>query len=164
MFIPPFWGWTWSSPAVNELYFDVRTDEQRIFNLCKNFQRLIDYANFLADSINQVDSDLAAELDDAIDEMQAEFDAFRAEINERLNNLDPGALQWDVTQGLMTNTVTAMRNMLNFVTVHGVTVAELAASDFTVSTLSDCGLNCRGLAVYARPTIMNTDVPEGIYI
>ena len=160
--IPPFWGWTWSSPAVNSLYYDVVTDEERVFNLCKNFQRLIDYSNEISSVVNELSTQIDDELTDAVDEIEDLFNSFKSEIMTIIAGIAEGSLQWDVQLGTYQSTVTAQRDMFNDVTLHALTVDALAESDYTVDTLSECGLNVRGVAVYSGSLVQNFS-PIGVF-
>lgn len=66
--IVPFFGFTDFTPALPEFYWDVYSAEERIKELCLKFQKMVCYANSLADAIN-VDHTL-------IDELQAAFEQF----------------------------------------------------------------------------------------
>ena len=77
-------------------------------------------------------------------------------------NLQVGTLIWNVTAGTYADNVNAMRDFFNDVTVHAITVDQLAQLDMTVDQLADCGLNVRGLAVYSGQLIGDGFVPEGI--
>ena len=160
--IPPFWGWTWSSPAVNSLYYDVVTDEERVFNLCKNFQRLIDYSNEISSAVNELSTQIDDELADAVDEIEDLFNSFKSEIMAIIAGIAEGSLQWDVQLGNYQSTVTAQRDMFNDVTLHALTVDALAESEYTVDTLAECGLNVRGVAVYSGSLIQNFS-PLGVF-
>lgn len=49
---PPFGGYTWSTPVVPKLYWDVYSQEQRIKALCMEYAKLIAYNSDLADTLN----------------------------------------------------------------------------------------------------------------
>lgn len=69
---------------------------------------------------------------------------------------------WDVTLGRFNNNVDSMRDLFNDVTVHAITVDTLAESEYTVDTLTECGLNVRGLAVFSGYLMGDDFVPEGV--
>ena len=79
-----------------------------------------------------------------------------------IEQIEEGSLQWDVTQGEYTDSVTAMRDMFNDLTVHAITVDTLAGLDMDVDGLANCGLNVRGLAVFSGYLIGEDFSPEGI--
>lgn len=49
---PPYSGYTWSTPVVPKLYWDVYSQEQRIKALCMEYAKLIAYNSDLADTLN----------------------------------------------------------------------------------------------------------------
>lgn len=83
-------------------------------------------------------------------------------LRDLIAGLQVGLFVWDVTVGAHTDNVRAMRDFFNDVTVHAITVDQLAQLDLTVDQLADCGLNVRGLAVYSGQLIGDGFVPEGI--
>lgn len=83
-------------------------------------------------------------------------------LRDLIAGLQVGLLVWNVTVGSYTESVSAMRDFFNDVTVHAITVDQLAQLDLTVDQLADCGLNVRGLAVYSGQLIGDGFVPEGI--
>lgn len=109
----------------------------------------------LAASLDQLFTNSKAYTDEAVKQLDATLRTLIEQIEE-------GSLQWDVTQGEYTDSVTAMRDMFNDVTVHGITVDTLAGLEYTVGTLADCGLNVRGLAVYGERIAGDEFQPEGI--
>lgn len=83
-------------------------------------------------------------------------------LRDLIAGLQVGLFVWNVTVGAYTDNVRAMRDFFNDVTVHAITVDQLAQLDLTVDQLADCGLNVRGLAVYSGQLIGDGFVPEGI--
>lgn len=83
-------------------------------------------------------------------------------LRDLIANLQVGTLIWNVTAGTYADNVKAMRDFFNDVTVHAITVDQLAQLDMTVDQLADCGLNVRGLAVYSGQLMGGGFVPEGI--
>lgn len=83
-------------------------------------------------------------------------------LRDLIAELQVGLFVWNVTVGAYTDNVRAMRDFFNDVTVHAITVDQLARLDLTVDQLADCGLNVRGLAVYSGQLIGDGFVPEGI--
>ena len=49
---PPYSGYTWNTPIVPKLYWDVYSQEQRIKALCMEYAKLIAYNSDLADTLN----------------------------------------------------------------------------------------------------------------
>ena len=91
------------------------------------------------------------ELQDAIADIKQYVDTQDQELRDLIMELTKGSLDYDVQHGNWIDTETAMRDMFNDVTVHAMTVKEFeewaAGQGWTVATLSECGLNCRGWAV-----------------
>lgn len=74
-------------------------------------------------------------------------------LRDLIAGLQVGLFVWNVTVGAYTDNVRAMRDFFNDVTVHAITVDQLAQLDLTVDQLANCGLNVRGLAVYSGQLI-----------
>lgn len=66
--IPPFVGFTEFTATIPKLYFDVKSQEQRILALCKQLHKMICYADFLSQYTNQ-------NIDD-IKDIKKQFDKF----------------------------------------------------------------------------------------
>lgn len=66
--LPFFAGFTAFTPEVPKLYWDVKSQEQRYFTLCKDLHKLICYANTIAATLNINTEELEA--------LQADFDKF----------------------------------------------------------------------------------------
>lgn len=49
---PPFGSWTAFEPAIPKLYWDVKSQEQRYFLLCKQLHKIICYLDCMGDHIN----------------------------------------------------------------------------------------------------------------
>lgn len=67
-FLPLFAGFTAFTPEVPKIYWDVKSQEQRYFMLCKDLHKMICYANTLAYTLNVNTSEL--------DQLQEQFDKF----------------------------------------------------------------------------------------
>ena len=77
--IPPFWGWTSYTPVIPKMYWDVYSQEERIKRLCRDHDKLIHYASYLAELIGQNKEDIK-ELREYIDKfINHEFDDALAE-------------------------------------------------------------------------------------
>lgn len=66
--IPPFIGFTEFTASIPKLYYDVKSQEQRILALCKQFHKMICYADYLSKHVND-------NIDD-IKELQTDFEKF----------------------------------------------------------------------------------------
>lgn len=67
--IVPFWGYSAFTPTIPKLYWDVKSQEQRILNLFDLLDKLVCYANMLGVRINVTDSDVS--------ELKAEFERLK---------------------------------------------------------------------------------------
>lgn len=85
----------------------------------------------------------------------------RADLLEMIQQLTAGALQWDVTLGDYRPSKQAQRHMLDFVSVHAMTVGEFeawaVANESTCQKLAESGLTAQGWAVYAGPVLVGPD-------
>ena len=77
--VPWFAGFTEFTPTIPKLYFNVDSQEQRLFALCKQLHKLICYADMLGEKIN-VDHDDIVELQELFEKfMQSGFDDYYAD-------------------------------------------------------------------------------------
>lgn len=67
--IVPFWGYSAFTPTIPKLYWDVKSQEQRILNLFDLLDKLVCYANDLGIHVNVNASDIA--------ELKTEFEKFK---------------------------------------------------------------------------------------
>ena len=67
-FVPPFAGWTNFTPTVPKMYWDVKSQEQRIKGICEMVHKIICYADMLGEKININRAD--------IDELQEQLEKF----------------------------------------------------------------------------------------
>lgn len=52
--IPPFWGFTDFVPTVPKLYWNVRSQEQRILNFYELMNKVICYADYLGENVDEL--------------------------------------------------------------------------------------------------------------
>lgn len=134
---PGFLGWIMQyPPTIPKFYWDVKSQEQRIKTMCCYINSLVEYV----DALNAQDAKNYADL-------RAIIAATKSELEALIDQMTAGQNQWDITTGTYEPSVVAQRDMFNDVTVHSITVADLAGLDMTVDELASCGLNVRGLAV-----------------
>ena len=90
--------------------------------------------------------------------------ALRTELLAEISKIGKGMLVWDVTEGRYNESSVAMRNMYTWLSVHAVTVGELAQSAVvpTVADLAGHGLNVRGLATWSTELKDGWTEPAGI--
>lgn len=56
--IPSFWGFTEFTSSIPKMYFDVKSQEQRIHRICELLNKLICYAGYLGDKGNEFANEL----------------------------------------------------------------------------------------------------------
>nr|DAU86389.1 MAG TPA: hypothetical protein [Bacteriophage sp.] len=158
--IVPYGAFTISTPTIPKFYWDVYSQEQRWKAICEEIGKLSDYASAVAEVYNALDASKADKtaLADAVKGINEQL----AALKQLIEQLQIGALQWDVQHGDYRDTVDAQRDMFNDLSVHSMTIAEFNTLDMTVNELADCGLNCRGLAVMSYWLTDEFDI-SGIY-
>lgn len=127
--LPYFVGFTAFTPEVPKLYWNVKSQEQRILEICKHLDKLINYADALALRINQLDESVNEELDqleqdidaklsnleeqmNANDEqIQGNIDALRSYVDTRFAQLAIGTMAYDVTTGTYRPSIETMRRL-----------------------------------------------------
>ena len=129
--------------------------------------------------VNSIDTDFVGvdQFKEFLNQLNAEQAAQTSELEQytdtAVSNLDDklmgiiagiqvGMLIWNVTKGKYAENVESMRDFFNDVTVHAITVDELANLELNVDQLADCGLNVRGLAVFSGYLIGENFTPDGI--
>lgn len=74
--IPPYNAFTAYSPTIPKLYWDVKSQEQRILELCKNMMKVVAYSGETADKTNELGEELQR-LSDLFDKfMESGFDDY----------------------------------------------------------------------------------------
>lgn len=130
----------------------------KIANIDGDFVTTVEFDDFK----NQIHAEQVSQTEQLEGYTNSEIDKLDKNLRDLIANLQVGTLIWNVTAGTYTDNVKAMRDFFNDVTVHAITVDQLAQLDMTVDQLADCGLNVRGLAVYSGQLIGDGFVPEGI--
>lgn len=67
--IPPFWGYTEFTPTIPKMYWNVRSQEQRLLRISELLDKLICYADFLGDNVEINKEDIEA--------LKNEFEEFK---------------------------------------------------------------------------------------
>lgn len=67
--IPPFWNFTQFVPTIPKLYWNVRSQEQRILNMFELLNKLICYTDYIAE-------EFSADIEE-LDDLAAEFEQFK---------------------------------------------------------------------------------------
>lgn len=130
----------------------------KIANIDSDFVTTVEFDDFK----NQIHAEQVSQTEQLEGYTNSEIDKLDKSLRDLIANLQIGTLIWNVTVGTYTDNVKAMRDFFNDVTVHAITVDQLAQLDLTVDQLANCGLNVRGLAVYSGQLIGDGFVPEGI--
>lgn len=156
----------WCHPVLPAVFDDSLSYYEVV---CRLSASINDELQALEDITEQIES-LKARMDSAeydIKSLTEELDAFKREMKDSLVKLyelilqlTGSMLQYDVQHGIYTDSATAQRDMFNDVTVHGITVSTLNSLDIDVQSLSECGLNVRGLAVIGLWLIDKFDIPD----
>lgn len=143
-----WYRYPWCQIMTPLVYDESLSYEQQIahlFSLLKNTVSKSELENFIEfmknDQIAQSGADRKY-TDDEINKLNTA-------IRELIEGITAGNLQWDCQNGVMTDTVTAQRDMFNDLAIHALDVDDLTALNIDVDGLSDCGLNVRGVAVYS---------------
>lgn len=68
-YIPSFWGFTEFTSSIPKMYWDVKSQEQRIHRICELLNRLICYAGYLGDKGNEFAKELET--------LKSEFEEFK---------------------------------------------------------------------------------------
>lgn len=130
----------------------------KIANIASDFVTTVEFDDFKS----QIHEEQVAQTEQLEGYTNSEIDKLDKNLRDLIASLQVGTLIWNVTVGTYTGNVKAMRDFFNDVTVHAITVDQLAQLDMTVDQLANCGLNVRGLAVYSGQLIGDGFVPEGI--
>ena len=86
---PIYSGWTQYTPVIPKLYWDVYSAEQRMKQLCRNFDKVEHYLDYVAELMNEWNIEFS-------DEMQKELEELWYAVN---NGLENAAKEW-ITKNL----------------------------------------------------------------
>ncbi len=81
---PIYSGWTQYTPVIPKFYWDVYSAEQRMKQLCMNFDKVEHYLDYIAEMMNEWNIEFS-------DDIKAEFEAMWNAIN---NGLEDAASEW----------------------------------------------------------------------
>lgn len=95
---PIYSGWTTYTPVIPKLYYNVYSAEQRIKQLCMNFDKVEHYLDYIAGLMNEwnveFSDDIEAELKKMWDEIHSGYEnALNTWIEEDLPNVIQGAVK-----------------------------------------------------------------------
>lgn len=160
--LPPFMGFTAFTPEIPKLYWNVKSQEQRYFMLCKELHKLICYADAIAERLNLVTADLDAKMrafeeqvanqleeqNQAINEqlaaqnelVQKSLENLKKYVDYRFDTIAEGVNVYDVTSGTYRPSDEAMRRLYSALaydhTGNRALVSEVAAM-YDVSQLAE---------------------------
>lgn len=66
---PIYSGWTQYTPVIPKLYWDVYSAEQRLKQLCLNFDKMEHYIDYVAETMNKWNIEFTEELENEFDKM-----------------------------------------------------------------------------------------------
>lgn len=154
--IVPFNAFVAAPPVIPQLYWDVYSSEQRWKAICENLEKQVQYMDTLAQGLNELHDEYEV-IYPYIDQLFASFSAnfnetfkaFKAEVEDLIAEIQASGEVWDVTQGKMTSSKNAMRNLARFLTPDAYNISQFAETypTMTVAELSESGLSTQGWAV-----------------
>jgi DNA anti-recombination protein RmuC len=178
--ISPFWGWTSYTPVIPKLYWDVYSSEDRLKNLCREFDKLTHYASMLAEEVNTLSNNVEQTLADFEQKIQAQIEAqneavakqlaeqdakvaaelrkMRAYIDEKFKEFAQGTQTYDVTTGTYRPSYQAMRRLFQALSYDHKGAEQLVsylADNKTVGEMAD--QTVYNVAYSNRPTIVIDD-------
>lgn len=157
--VVPYNAWVNSGPVVPKLYWDVYSQEERIKKMCQEIGKCTGYIDYLADIINNVVPDVNNQMSTWNAEITAELAQLKGDLTKLITQLMGSSEDYDVTQGELTATLYAHRNLFRWTTPNGMTIDELNNSTSAPQTcvdLANSGLNCMGLACFSRVAYSKT--------
>lgn len=72
---PAYSGWTQYTPVIPKFYWDVYSAEQRLKQLCLNFDKVENYLDYIHDELNSWGVEFSEDLDEQLTEMWNEIHA-----------------------------------------------------------------------------------------
>lgn len=154
-FIPAYPAFVPSPPVIPKLYYNVYNQEEQIKGICCEIEKLTQYSNLLSSTINDIEDNVNEALQETLDIVNKRLKELEDELIKLINQIVGSSFDWDVTSGSLQPTIAAHRLLYRWVSVHAMNVEELNAKNMTVAELSECGLNCAGVAFESRNGINN---------
>ncbi len=143
-YVVPFAGFTYSSPVVPEIFWNVYNAEQRYLYLCQALEKLVAYSDTLAVEINSLNERVAA-IENTYTDTLPKLDERVSDVEKALETIVTSMLIYDPTKGKYTASIDQSRRMLQILAtpaVENLTVQALADSGRTVNewgTTTMCG-------------------------
>lgn len=135
--IPPFWGFENFTPTIPKLYWNVKSQEQRILNLFDLLDKLVNYANQIGESVNYTKEE--------IEQLRKDFNNLFVEGSEFWNLFEKKLNKW-VDDNVKSLIQKSMKNVYFGLTKNGYFCAYIPESwsDITFDTGATYGLNTYG--------------------
>ena len=143
-YVVPFAGFTYSSPVVPEIFWNVYNAEQRYLYLCRALEKLVAYSDTLAVEINSLNERVSA-IENTYTDTLPKLDERVSDLEKALETIVTSMLIYDPTKGKYTASIDQSRRMLQILatpTDENLTVKTLEESGRTVSewgTTTMCG-------------------------
>lgn len=118
-----------TTPTIPKFYWDVKSQEQRIKVICCLVQQLIDESKDFDATVTELRNALDSAISECKSYTDSEIGELRAQLMLLIEQLESGALAWDVTTGEYKAPTDAARDSFNDVTIHDITVRVLSESD-----------------------------------
>ncbi len=98
-YISPFWGFTEFTPTIPKLYWNVKSQEQRILRICDMLDRIICYSDYLGDKVDLNKADIEWLKEQFEKFKNGEFDEFYLEqiskwVDEHMQDIIEQAVKW----------------------------------------------------------------------
>lgn len=160
--LPCFVGFTAFTPEVPKLYWDVKSQEQRILEICRHLDKLTKYSDTLAERINDLDAEFSAALDEFMQEITKRLNAqdttlenaiadqnknlkkqmaqLKTYVDMRFDDIAEGQMIYDVTTGTYRSSPEAMRRIYSALAYSNTGDRALVsdiADNLTVAQLAD---------------------------
>ena len=130
-YVVPFAGFTYSSPVVPEIFWNVYNAEQRYLYLCQALEKLVAYSDTLAVEINSLNERVSA-IENTYTDTLPKLDERVSDLEKALETIVTSMLVYDPTKGAYTASIDQSRRVMQI-------LATPADDNLTVQTLADSG-------------------------
>ena len=177
--LPYFAGFTAYTPEIPKLYWDVKSQEQRIKAICMELHKAICYINAVTDQVNGISTEIEQTLKDfqkqvedqleaqneAIAEQLAAQDAkvtqqladMKAYMDQRFDEYAQGMLMWDVTTGAYRPSMEATRRLFQALSFSNTGERQLVSEVAKMSVAELAQHTVYNIAYSDRPTVIMDD-------
>lgn len=150
-YISPFWGFTAFTPTIPKLYWDVKSQEQRILRICDLLDKLICYSDYLGDNVELNRQD--------IETLKSEFEEFK---EHGFDDFYLKQVEKWISDNLQTIFQLATKQVFFGLTLDGYFVSYIpegnAWDDVVFDTGATYDLDTYGRLVLYYPTDSNSDI------